>query len=98
MLSTARCKVQTHYGQVLAYNTLQSREQCEHFSHYCSSPHFKTKQGLLLLFSKKKKSTKIRYVMTFKSKQRVLLHVLLSTHDLLSLFPIYTYIKICWTP
>lgn len=65
MLSTARCKVQTHYGQVLAYNTLQSRERCEHFSHYCSSPHFKKKQGLLLLFKKKKKKRFMIYFLYF---------------------------------
>lgn len=42
MLSTARCKVQTHYGQVLAYKTPQTTEgsiYCYYFKkpkvYYC---------------------------------------------------------------
>lgn len=55
MLSTARCKVQTHYGQVLAYKTPQSREKCEQSLHCCSSHHLKKKKSQgLLLFSEKK--------------------------------------------
>lgn len=37
MLSTARCKVQTHYGQVLAYKTQQTREW-EQSLQWCSLP------------------------------------------------------------
>lgn len=53
MLSTVRCKVQTHYGQVLAYKTLQSREEwvnslCTAVAHPTLKK--KKKKGLLLFF------------------------------------------------
>lgn len=66
MLSTARCKVQTHYGQVLAYKTPQSREECEQSSHCCSSPHKNIKVYYCFL----QKVEKL-HIMPFKSKQRI---------------------------
>lgn len=67
MLSSVRCKVQTHYGQVLASNTWQRREQYENFFH--SHYFFFIKYEVLFLLLEKKETTGSRFYFNFKNKQ-----------------------------